>query len=287
VLAWYLANQGNRDAAAAVAANLATEQGRVALAEAQLKEAKHSAEMQLKEAKRATEIRETGLEMLHKAVEAVRRAAIARKQSGGYSREQFRDDVRQLLETRLREYMHARLGNQVEYAITVKWIHTAADRRRRLVPVFRDSIQGAKRTTPSDEDLEGNYFYEKFKAGEHVDNDLLCLVVHDTQVGEIPAGLKNRARDRRYNSCLVIPLNLPLPAPFEASDGFGLVGFLSVDAPKSWIFASFFDKLDASRDLGCQGQNHLRTPELNLLYGLADSIATIYLLTEQEGANGK
>lgn len=273
---WQLTRKAARASADVSAAKLGEAVAKVTAAEASLKEALQQ-----------TATREGGLELLHRAVEAVRRAAIAHKQDGGYSREDFRDDLRQLVETRLREYMRARLGSDIEYAVTVKWIQTATDGSRRLVAVFRDSIQGPKRAAVGIEDLEGNYFYEKFKAGEHVDNDLLCLVVHDTQLGEIPASLKNRARDRRYNSCLVIPLNLPLPAPFEAADGFGLVGFLSIDAPKSWIFTKFFNKLDASRDFGCQGQNHVRTPELNLLYGLADSIATIYLLTEEEVANGK
>jgi hypothetical protein len=141
-------------------------------------------------------------------------------------------------------------------------------------------MQGAKRPVIEAEKLEGNYFYEKLDAREHIQNDLLCIVVHDTNLPEIPSSLKSRAMDRGYRSCLAIPLNLPFPQPL---DGFGLVGFLSVDAPKPWMFTEFFSKIDESREFGCQGQNHRRKVELNLLYGLADAIAAIYLLTEEQG----
>lgn len=269
VLVWMGIDRSHKSAVALVKANLDTAQERVT-----------SLQLQLGESQRGLQTREVGLEILHKAAEAVRRSAIAELDGGGYSRNDFRDDVRTLLETRLREYLHQRLGQGLEYAVTIKWIYTNTAGVRKLVSVFRDSKQGSNRTQSEEEDLEGNYFYEKLIAKEHLQSGLLCLVVHDVNLPEIPAPLKTRAMQRDYRSCLTIPLNLPFPQPLE---GFKLVGFLSVDAPKPWIFTEFFSKIDESREFGCQGQNHRRKAELNLLYGLADAIAAIHLLTERQG----
>jgi hypothetical protein len=221
----------------------------------------------------AVHTRDGGLELLHKAAEAIRRAVIghALTPGGSYTRDNFQDDVRKLLETRLREYLHERLGRDVEYAVTIKWIEGDE-----LTAVFRDSKQPPPRADALPEKLAGNYFYERLSRGAHNRASLRCLVVHDTQASEIDEPLRSRGHAHGYRSCLAVPLNLPEEGKGLA--GFGLVGFLSIDAPKSFIFQDLFEKEDPRKELGCEGQNHRPKAELNLLYGLADTVAAIYLL---------
>ncbi len=231
-------------------------------------------ERQLAEARKSVETRNDGLEVLHKAAEAIRHAVIESSNGGHYSRETFRDHVRTLLETGLREYLRDRLGDDVDYAVTIKWIKSS-----HLVSVFRDSKQTPPRSDSGPELLGENYFYKRLSDGAHLQNSLRCLVVHDTQATEIPATLRVRSSTHGYRSCLAVPLNLPIPSD-KGLQGFGLVGFLSVDAPKTRKFDAFFDKVDPARELGCEGQNHSPKNDLHLLYGLADTVAAIYLLTQ-------
>lgn len=233
-----------------------------------------AAEERATAAAKSVQTRNEGLEVLHKAAEAIRYAVIENGNGGRYSREMFRDHVRTLLETGLREYLRDRLGGDVDYAVTIKWIQSG-----QLVPVFRDSKQTPPRSDSGPEPLSENYFYKRLSDGLHLQNSLRCLVIHDTQAMEIPATLRIRASTHGYRSCLAVPLNLPIPSD-RGLHGFGLVGFLSVDAPKVRKFDDFFDRADPARELGCEGQNHVPKNDLHLLYGLADTVAAIYLLTQ-------
>lgn len=229
-----------------------------------------SAKVAAEEAMKAGAVRERGLEVLHKATEAVRMVALNKE----FTAQQLSDTIRPLLETRLLLYLARRLPGH-EFSVTVKWIQGTE-----IVSVFRDSMQGPSRPQGEKEQLQGHYFHERFAQEVHKMNDLRCLVVHETERSEVPPALQTRAKKRGYRCCLALPLNLP-----ESDRLFANVGFLSIDAPQPNAFCDMFERRDISRELGNDGENHRAKPDMHLLYGLADAIATIIALAEKKGGS--
>jgi hypothetical protein len=138
-----------------------------------------------------------GFKLLHRAAEAVRLACL----DESFSRAELRKTIHGLLDSRLREIMKARLGNDTEYSETVKW-----RRGLELVSVYRDDGQAPTlRPEGEAERLEGHYFSGRFEQQLHQQHDMRCLVVHNTEDPVVPLELTLRARRRGYSSCLAIP----------------------------------------------------------------------------------
>jgi hypothetical protein len=214
-----------------------------------------------------------GFQMMHRTAEAVRYACLNRDTFAGL---ELRKTIHSLLDTRLREFLKARLGDDTTYSVTVKWHRT----KDTLISVYRDDGQ-RRDVRPEDEEEAaiGHYFAQGLDKLLTKPSEIRCLVLHDTADPRVPVEVRIRAEQRGYGTCLAIPLNLPL-GPAVAN-----VGFLSLDSPKKWAFKDLFTKKDAKYDLGVDGSNHLPKEDMHLLYGLADSLATIFALTERSGSH--
>lgn len=235
----------------------------------------HQSEVAIAEQRAVTErskVDGLGFQMMHRAAEGVRLAAM----NPARARADLRKTIDALLGTRLREFLKARLGTDAEYSVTVKWRRTPTT----LVSIYRDETQPSNLRPEDDvEESDGHYFGEGCGRLVNAPDEMRCLVVHETQHPKFASRMRHRAEQRGYNSCLSIPLNLPL------GKAAANLGFLSIDSRKKWAFAGLFDKKDESYELGVDGTNHSPKADMHLLYGLADSLATILALTEPESGS--
>ena len=195
-----------------------------------------------------------------------------------FSATKLSETIRPVLETYLRDYLRDRL--KTHCSITVKWV-----RETKIASVFRDSKQGPSRPVGELEERDEHYFYQAFYNKVHEQNEMRCLVVHDTNLQDVPDALRVRASRRRYRSCLALPLNLVFirkdaPAPSQARTVVLNLGFLSIDTVDPDAFRDFFVPLDPNHPMGNRGENHRPKAELHLLYGVADAVATIIAIAD-------
>jgi hypothetical protein len=183
----------------------------------------------------------------------------------------------------LREYLKDRLGNYKIHC-TVKRILPPVSGGFQLIDVFRDSEQSVSSRPPGvPESADDNYIYSLFKNASI--NDAKQIYIPDVNSAGIWKTLSERAHSRGYKSVLAFPLNLPVGPPRLDRT----VGFLGLDSPEPHAFDKLFD---SSRKRGAAdsvaGPDGVYKPleELNFLYGLADSVATILMLVQHPPRNG-
>lgn len=228
-----------------------------------------------------TRAKDLGFELLHRAAEAAREASLDR----GFGSARLPAALTRLLDNgRLREFLATRVPHGKGASITVKWRQRVKGKDV-LVSVFRDTLQTGSRKIGEVEGLENHYFQDCFEKNLQDVNNMRCLVVHDTEAPTVQDQLAVRARKRGYRSCLAIPLNVPALGNLKA---FGNVGFLSLDCREPNAFLGLFKAVNESYPMGNQGENHAPSNDMHLLYGLADSLATIIeLVSKREHAHGQ
>lgn len=220
----------------------------------------------------------------HRMAEAVQHSAAQR---GNYD---IGHRLERVLGSELREYLKARLGNNKFYC-TVKRILPLEDGGYCLADVFRDAEQDTTtRPRRQKENADSNYLYHRFKCAGIADSKQ--IYIPDVERAQVFDQLATRAHTRGYRSVLAFPLNQPALPSTATPDLNRLVGFLGLDSPEPYVFDSFFEILrnsGASDDSGRSEIVYKPLDELNLFYGIADSVATILMLSQngkdQRGAN--
>jgi len=216
----------------------------------------------------------------HEMSEAVRRcAADPRTYNVG-------EDLNRVMSILL-EYLRMRLGD-APYAITVKRIEPG---RGRLVRVFRDGGQRLDRRSKGDDvSFEDSPVYMRFLKASP---EKRVTFIGDTdQVPILEDSFRDRARACGYRTVIGFPLRLPVELEPAIDSGpahdvkfANLLGFFSIDAPHVGAFEGLL--LPPGR--GTVNRDDDREPrnDLDIFYGLADSVATILMLTSPVGAMGK
>ncbi|MCE9543985.1 MAG: hypothetical protein K8T25_00445 [Planctomycetia bacterium] len=204
----------------------------------------------------------------HHMIEQVRQATA---DGSGYS---MRTGLENVLGAQLVEYLRLVSGLQ-EFHVTVKTISPKADGSgHQLTDNFRDKEQSPlMRPLGQCEGLSENYIYHRFKNATLADSRQ--IYVCDTELDPVHLTLRERAHTRGYRSVIAFPLNVPAspqPTSLQVFGLTGLIGFLGLDSPQPHAFDSLCspkktDTTDASV--------HSKTHNLDLFYGLADSVATI------------
>jgi hypothetical protein len=220
--------------------------------------------------------RDAGLELMHRMAEEVRRCAAETRPVDCQER------LQSLLGAELRAYVEARLPAGTTVALTVKCIGTSNDGVKRLKDIFRDNKQDPRhRPSGGEEPLEENYIYQSFdKAG--IQNSKWVMVRDTEKMDPQHRRFRDRARERQYRSALAFPLNLPNMAGRGSTQLTPMVGFLGLDAPVPFAFDDFFHlKPGASKVEGNNGEDLQAKKEMNLFFGMADSMATIVYLNRR------
>lgn len=234
-------------------------------------------------------LRDRAMQLQHRMAEGVRVAAdeaVKAAAAGKLSAISVNACVDRVIGGELCEYLKARLGNH-EFHCTIKRIsRPSASVGFDLKDEYRDGGQNVStRPGHSSEPADQNYIYLRFL--EPGKDDAKQIYIPSIQSSNAMNRLKTRAHERGYDSMLAFPLNLPHPShPL----GLGrLVGFLGLDSPDPHAFDglfSFSKKSDLASSNGSVDGVYTPLDELHLLYGLADSIATILMLVPRPSATG-
>jgi hypothetical protein len=94
---------------------------------------------------------------------------------------------------------------------------------------------------------------------------------------------KDRAWERGYRSTIAFPLRLPVIKATSPNKYSDLVGFLSMDSPQPAAFDPLFRPVEPNAEFGNQGESMKPLAEVELFYGIADSVATILMLCGENG----
>lgn len=233
------------------------------------------------DAARAAGFRDRAMLVQHRMAEAVRLAAA---QGNTFD---VSHGLNVVLGSELREYLKTRLGNH-EINCTVKCISPSSEVGYRLTDVFRDSDQNSKTRPRGSEDTEPNFIYSRFRQAGIADSKQ--IYIPDVDGAQVYGVLCERAHARGYRSILAFPLNRPaLPGMVEGAGLSVLVGFLGLDSPDPHAFDQLF-KFSRKKDhpAGSGSVEGVYNPlnELHLLYGVADAVATVVMLSQSPPANG-
>jgi hypothetical protein len=219
------------------------------------------------------DVRNSGLQIQHQMAEVVRYCADAG------SRGEPIDFDRQLrrIADMLKEYLRVRLGAR-GYAITVKKVDGD-----RLKTIFRDGTQDPDaRATGDDIPMVESCIYTRFKSDrQEAQKSVLIQDVKRLEVDH--REFQQRADKAKFRSVIGFPLRGPVVnAPKGADLGplkcANLFGFLSVDSPEPNAFDELYLAGDNSRN---DAINRIPEPDMDLFYGLADSIATLVMLSSR------
>jgi hypothetical protein len=219
----------------------------------------------------------------HEMAEAVRRCAAAPE------RYRAADELRRII-TLLSEYLRKRLG-EAPYAITIKRVRQSAEDRR-LVMVFRDGGQQLDVRAKGDNiPLTESPIYMRFSTATRTKR--LVFIGDTTQMPALEDSFRSRAQSCGYRTVIGFPLRLPAlvglepeqPSPqgieFNLSS---VMGFLSVDVPEVGALEGLLK--EPGKGTSLRDDDREPRDDLDLFYGLADSIATILMLTSAAEASG-
>jgi hypothetical protein len=213
-------------------------------------------------------------EIQHHMAEAVRRCA---SDSSNYALER---DLGRVM-TELAQYLKTRLGER-NYAITIK---RTVEGTGKLHKVYRDTGQDLGSRCKWDLiALDDSPVYSRFKKAA-----LAKKIVFIGDTSKMPANedaFRERARSCNYQTVIAFPVRLPAPmttAGGPALPGTGefnvakLLGFFSIDSADVGAFEGLLKPSasgNATRDDDREPQD-----DLDVFYGIADSLATILVLT--------
>lgn len=213
----------------------------------------------------------------HHTAETVRRAAAERTTLD------LKSCLDRVLGHELREYLKHRLGNYEIHCTVKKIARSPSGDGFQLIDVFRDDDQNEHsrpRSTP--EWASENFIYSQFKNAS-VD-DAKQIYIRDVNSGGVWETLSARAHSRGYKSVLAFPLNQPAPSGPPILDR--TVGFLGLDSPEAHAFDGLFAFHRGDDSAGHPDGVYKPLDELNFLYGIADSVATVLMLVQDSRPDG-
>lgn len=221
---------------------------------------------QARAGQRTIATRERAIQLLHLTAEEVRRCSVL----GGID---CQERLQSLLGASLASYLQARLDGTANFSITVKCIGGDC-----LSDVFRDAQQRGRPFSLRDS-LDDNYVFRTFKNGGP---GTRYVLVRDT--GKVPPEyeeFRRRAQMRNYRSMIAFPLNLPFEAPDDGQYFALLVGFLGIDSPEPNAFDGLFETpAGPEQNRDNYGRDAKPLSDIELFYGIADSLATILGLNQ-------
>lgn len=217
--------------------------------------------------------RDDGIRLQHEMAEVVRACADAKNRGQSI-------DFQARLErvgTMIKQYLAHRLPGK-KFFITVKLFKNG-----RLYAVFRDAEQDRGARKPGDDIPPGeSCIYMRFRRDPEPSKQVLVRDV--SKLDNRDAEFLKRAKHCGFQAVI----GFPLRNPGQLSDGAALaplklaslMGFLSIDSPTVGAFDGLFKELgtDRSSDLRNDGSDLEPLDDMNLFWGLADSIATIAVL---------
>lgn len=209
--------------------------------------------------------RERAIQLLHLTAEEVRRCSV----NGQID---CQERLQSLLGSSLTPYLQARLDATANFSVTVKYIANGC-----LKDIFRNAQQRGRPFSLNDP-LDDNYVFRTFKNGTQ---GTRYVLVRDT--ANVPPQyeqFRQRAQQRNYRSMIAFPLNLPMEAP-GGQYFTSLVGFLGIDSPEPNAFDGLFEsRVPMAQIRDNYGQDQKPLNDIELFYGLADSLATILGLNQ-------
>jgi hypothetical protein len=229
---------------------------------------------------RRTKLGRQAAEVQHRMAEAVRRCA-----HDATTYDLQKDALRVMAQ--LMQYLRLRLGHDGRFSITVKRIVPG---KGRLQKVFRDPDQPTEtRGHWDDIPIEESPVYVRFNV---LTNTKRIVFIGDTN--NVPAtedGFRGRAQHCGYRTVIAFPLRLPAPMRQDGdADGLRrsgelkvatLLGFFSIDAPDVGAFEELLKPAEKKKNGEGPTRDDDREPrdDLDVFYGIADSLATILVLT--------
>ncbi len=220
-------------------------------------------------------VRDKGLHLQHMMAEAVRACADLTRQGKTIDYEGQLRRVGDLL----KKYLAARLPGY-EFSVTVKRVE--GDRLR---AIFRDGGQDpAKRAPGNDVALRASCIFDRFQSADKEPHKR--VLVRDVLLLEDQhKEFKSRAEKAGFRSVIGFPLRNPVhlsegvdPDPVKCASIFG---FLSLDCSKPNAFDGLFSIPAKGEPERNDGNDRTDLPDMDLFFGLADSIATLVMLSRQ------
>ena len=214
----------------------------------------------------------------HEMAEAVRRCAAGAK---SYD---ISEDLRHVMAL-LSEHLRKRLG-EAPYAITIKQTEPRSGRLRK---VFRDGSQKlGVRAAGDDIKLEESPIYARFAKASRAKK--MVYTGNTDQIPILEESFRVRAQTCGYRTVIGFPLRFPViletetgavPGSSDEVNFANLMGFFSIDAPRPGAFEGLLKRPKGAPREGTVLRDDDREPQddLDVFYGLADSIATILMLT--------
>jgi hypothetical protein len=232
--------------------------------------------------RREIETREIAIVLQHHMAEEVRRCADLRaRYNCDRGLERVVEDIRKFLRRRLG-------AGDGAFSVTVKHL-VGEPPDRTLQMVFRDGSQDLdRRNSGNSLKLAQSHIYASFSV--ETEDRRRWVLVRDVQ--ELPGSekaFKERAHLGRFRSIVAFPLRLPLPSQTgtRAIKTADLFGFLSIDSSEPNAFDNLFVLNDRTGDPRNDGENFTACEDMELFYGMADSIATILMLRDSPNSTVK
>jgi len=220
-------------------------------------------------------VRDQGLHLQHMMAETVRACADLRRRREIIN---YENQLRRIADL-LKKYLAARLPG-FEFSVTVKRVEGD-----HLKVIFRDGGQDpALRAPGNDIPLRGSCIFDRFQSEQKEPHKR--VVVRDVQLLEDQhKDFKARAEKAKFRSVIGFPLRNPVHIADGADLGplkcASIFGFLSVDSPKPNAFDGLFSSPNKNAPQRNDGNDRTDLADMDLFFGLADSIATLVMLSRE------
>lgn len=217
-------------------------------------------------------LRDEAIVLQHKMAEEVRKCARDPKVY------KYQADLQMMLGELLRNFLRRRLGDG-KYAVTIKVFEPGSTPPGRLKCIFRDMGQQVEVRNCGDDLLpQESHVYASFTA--QTSSPARFVLVRD--VAQLAANdhvFKERAAKSGFRSIVAFPLRRPVAGMQEEGlHTAQLLGFLSIDTPEPNRFDGLFVAPTDGNERRNDGVGVQAFPDVDVFYGLADSIATIVML---------
>jgi len=161
--------------------------------------------------------------------------------------------------------------------------------KRRLIKVFRDDEQHEKRIVGDRISLEESPVFMRFSQGPA--GKKIVYISDTEQMTLLEDKFRSRASVCGYRSILAFPLRMPRAFPRDGSESTAegedsvkianLLGFFSIDTPDVGTLDGLLEGSRSIRDDDREPKG-----DLDIFYGLADSMATILMLVSEAATQG-
>ena len=231
----------------------------------------------------------------HKLAEVVRSHVVAFVNHQSAKDLQNDSELRDVLGRRLLDYLDVKLGRN-DFSVTVKYAFQVEPGANppstpRLRAVFRHVHDGSKREQRrDDQDTDQSVVFMNFR---HADRRVRRVIICDTHDLDVSGshGVDSSRRHEEYKayaarcgfrSVVAFPLREPSDVKQSVLTFSPILGFLSIDCDDPNAFDKLF-KPNGKKETN-DGQHLDDTDDLEFLFAVADSVATLAMLNERTAA---